>query len=263
MCLITHKKYCGFFRRQGGNFSADLARSVQMIADAAGEQRWPGGVAAWRRDFEPWRGREPAHTFMRRELSSLALRWRAAEWEGAVLLQAVWVAWAGGEAASIPHAFPSARRRRRGWQHIQAGDGFASWCVWKPVLMPPHVGWRPPNPSASWHQEGWRCSLCLLVGTFHSHEPSSPCQAPSGSPAHLLACLWAAASLLCHAEIPPTSKSYRLYVVRRETVLCSEYRVQLSSILAILKTSQVLPGHRNVIFEAFPMKPDPEALGTQ
>ena len=57
------------------------------------------------------------------------------------------------------------------------------------------------------------------------------------------------------------SKSSGLYAGSGGTYLLSEYRVQISNVLAILKTSQVLLSHRNVIFEAFPKKPDPEALG--
>lgn len=43
VCLITHKKYCGFFRGLQGDFSAALPCPAQLIAHAAEGQRWPGG----------------------------------------------------------------------------------------------------------------------------------------------------------------------------------------------------------------------------
>lgn len=46
-----------------------------------------------------------------------------------------------------------------------------------------------------------------------------------------------------------------------ETFLLRECKVQVYNLLAVLKTSQVPLSHKNVIFEAFPKKSDPQALG--
>lgn len=70
-------------------------------------------------------------------------------------------------------------------------------------------------------------------------------------------------SMSCHVQTPKISKRSGLYAGSGGTFLLSGYRVQISSVLAILKTSQVLLSHRNLISEGFPKKPDPEALGTQ
>lgn len=130
VCLITHKKYCGFFRGLRGNFSTATSCPAQLIADAAEGQPWPAGVTWWWlifRDPQEKRGCSPG---------------RADRWDGAGLLPAAAVAWEDRATAPAPCASSTNRRRR---------DGSSTFFSLRmSFLAASYSGKGSPSPHGSW-----------------------------------------------------------------------------------------------------------------
>lgn len=130
-------------------------------------------------------------------------------------------------------------------QHVfQPEDDFVSWYSWKPMFLQPHVQQRVAEP------------MCLVASKKAEDATGQTppytavccplCARPWLTPSGMLTGL--SISMLCHVQIRKISKSSGLYARSGGTYLLSEYGVQISNVLAILKTSQVLLNHRTVIF---------------
>lgn len=164
MCLITHKKYCAFFRGLRGNFSTSLPVLLSWLHTLQGQWGPPLVRGGW------WWlifGCEQVETLRRAEAAPVAVQ--AGGWAG--LLQQG--QYCGRRGQLLPCASSAWRRRRR-----DKGSTFFSLRM--SFLAASYSGKGPWAHKAGGFQEGWRCLLWVTI--FHWPELSPLCQAPAHPP---------------------------------------------------------------------------------